>query len=244
MSNATAAVLLRRRALREADCLCTYFTATMGKLTGVAPHGRRSYRRFGGALEPGTIGRIRYAAAEGADLVRLEDASVEWSPQLRPFSLTAFAAMGVLLDIVDATTAPQHADADKYAAVAAALPRLGTQPRATLLQWSRHWLALLGLAPDVERCGRCGLPVAPDVVRWFSPAEGGAICPRCRQRDDPDIAFAPPDRAAWDRLAEDPAPAMQSLPVRRALWACLQHAASRRLVAEPYWTMIWEGSDL
>ena len=52
------AIVLRTYPLREADLLVTFFTRAEGKVEGVAKSAKKSRKRFGGALEPGTFVRV------------------------------------------------------------------------------------------------------------------------------------------------------------------------------------------
>ncbi|HEY7790549.1 MAG TPA: DNA repair protein RecO [Vicinamibacterales bacterium] len=65
------ALILRTYQLGEADRIVVFLTSDRGKRRGVAKNARRSRRRFGGALEPLTGGRVEYQEREGRDLVLL-----------------------------------------------------------------------------------------------------------------------------------------------------------------------------
>ena len=49
-------------------------------MNNVAKNARQSRKRFGGALEPMTVGRARYCEREGRELVRLEEVAPVRSP--------------------------------------------------------------------------------------------------------------------------------------------------------------------
>ena len=84
------ALILRTYRLGESDRLVVFLTRDRGKKRGVAKNARQSRRRFGGALEPMTYGRVSYVEREGRDLVRLE--YVE--PIRSPLSLDCHGAWG------------------------------------------------------------------------------------------------------------------------------------------------------
>src|SRR2546430_9934789 len=54
------AIVLRTYPFRESDLLVTLFTRLEGKVRGVARAGKKSPRRFGGAIEPLTYGKGTY----------------------------------------------------------------------------------------------------------------------------------------------------------------------------------------
>ena len=86
----TDALILRTYKLGESDRIVVFLTRDRGKKRGVAKNARQSRRRFGGALEPLTCGRISYVERERRDLVRLE--YVE--PQRSPLSAADGEALG------------------------------------------------------------------------------------------------------------------------------------------------------
>src|SRR5215470_17706559 len=68
----TDALILRTYKLGESDRIVMFLTRDRGKKRGVAKNARQSRRRFGGALEPLTCGRLAYFERERRDLVRLD----------------------------------------------------------------------------------------------------------------------------------------------------------------------------
>ena len=67
----TDALILRTYKLGESDRIVVFLTRDRGKKRGVAKNARQSRRRFGGALEPMTCGRVGYVERERRDLVLL-----------------------------------------------------------------------------------------------------------------------------------------------------------------------------
>src|SRR5438552_4057087 len=65
----TDALILRTYPLGESDRIVVFLTCDRGKKRGVAKNARLSRRRFGGALEPLTCGRVAYDERERRDLV-------------------------------------------------------------------------------------------------------------------------------------------------------------------------------
>jgi hypothetical protein len=86
----TDALILRTYKLGESDRIVVFLTRDRGKKRGVAKNARQSRRRFGGALEPLTYGRVGYVERERRELVRLE-----YVEQLRsPLSAVHGEALG------------------------------------------------------------------------------------------------------------------------------------------------------
>src|SRR6187455_1025779 len=76
----TDALILRTYKLGESDRIVVFLTRDRGKKRGVAKNARQSRRRFGGALEPLTCGRVGYLERERRDLVSLHYVEVTRSP--------------------------------------------------------------------------------------------------------------------------------------------------------------------
>src|SRR5690242_12950918 len=66
------ALVLRTHRYGEADRIIEFLTADRGKKRGVAKNASASRRRFGGALEPMTRGKVAYVEWPHRDLVRVD----------------------------------------------------------------------------------------------------------------------------------------------------------------------------
>src|SRR5262245_10936879 len=66
------ALILRTYKLGESDRIVVFLTRDRGKKRGVAKNARQSRRRFGGALEPLTCGRVGYMERERRELVSVQ----------------------------------------------------------------------------------------------------------------------------------------------------------------------------
>lgn len=76
----TDALILRTYPIGESDRLVVFLTRDRGKKRGVARNARQSRRRFGGALEPMTVGRVSYVERERRELVFLNYVEPTRSP--------------------------------------------------------------------------------------------------------------------------------------------------------------------
>jgi DNA repair protein RecO (recombination protein O) len=74
------ALILRTYKLGESDRIVIFLTRDRGKKRGVAKNARVSRRRFGGALEPMTCGRVGYMEWERRELVLLQYVEPTCSP--------------------------------------------------------------------------------------------------------------------------------------------------------------------
>src|ERR1700710_79405 len=96
----TDALILRTYKLGESDRIVVFLTRDRGKRRGVAKNARQSRRRFGGALEPMTCGRVSYQERERRDLVALHYVEITRSP-LSAVDADAFGYMGYFAELID-----------------------------------------------------------------------------------------------------------------------------------------------
>ncbi|MFN7916826.1 MAG: DNA repair protein RecO [Vicinamibacterales bacterium] len=96
------ALILRTFSLGESDRIIVFLTRDRGKKRGVAKNARQSRRRFGGALEPMTSGRVTYRERERRELVFVEDIAPAQSP-LRMLATAgeALGHVGYFAELID-----------------------------------------------------------------------------------------------------------------------------------------------
>lgn len=94
------ALILRTYALGESDRIVVFLTRDRGKKRGVAKNARQSRRRFGGALEPLTCGRVTYREKERRDLVFVQDVAPTRSP-LSAAGGEALGHVGYFAELID-----------------------------------------------------------------------------------------------------------------------------------------------
>ena len=94
------ALILRTYALGESDRIVVFLTRDRGKKRGVAKNARQSRRRFGGALEPMTCGRVTYRERERRDLVFLQDVAPTCSPLMAEDG-EALGYVGYFAELID-----------------------------------------------------------------------------------------------------------------------------------------------
>jgi len=96
----TDALILRTYKLGESDRIVVFLTRDRGKKRGVAKNARQSRRRFGGALEPMTCGRVTYRERERRDLVFVQDIAPTRSP-LTAADGDALNYVGYFAELID-----------------------------------------------------------------------------------------------------------------------------------------------
>ncbi len=144
------ALILRTYTLGESDRIVVFLTRDRGKKRGVAKNARQSRRRFGGALEPMTYGRVGYVERERRDLVRLDYVEPQRSP-LSAMDGEALGYIGYFAELIDEWA--QEADPNET------LFRLGTSmvdaiaegvPIERLARYFEYWLLRLQGVYEVD----------------------------------------------------------------------------------------------
>jgi DNA repair protein RecO (recombination protein O) len=169
------ALILRTYTLGESDRIVVFLTRDRGKKRGVAKNARQSRRRFGGALEPLTCGRITYRERERRDLVFVQDVAPTRSP-LTAADGDALGYVGYFAELIDECS-PENDPSEP-------LFRLGTSiveamtagvPTDMLARYFEFWLLRLqGVYrddPSVSAAARAFLSAA----RSCSPLALGAV---------------------------------------------------------------------
>lgn len=239
-------IVLATKPLREADLLVTCLSAAEGKLVGVAPHARRSRRRFGAALQPGTIGVLQYERPRPAALVRCQELQAVQILPARALSLEQFAGLGVLLDLI-ATTSPEgQAIASRYQLAIATLTTWPQcHPLPALLQFVIAWLVQSGFASTLSQCLRCQRSLATDEAAHLLPEEGGAVCHSCGTPHAWSLPLPPAARHCWDAWAGDdaapiPRAGWDDAVFRVGLWRHCCHVIGREPASASFWTLLWQ----
>ena len=187
------ALILRTYKLGESDRIVVFLTRDRGKKRGVAKNARQSRRRFGGALEPLTYGRVGYMERERRDLVHLNYVEVVRSP-LSALDGEALGYVGYFAELIDEWA--QDADPNET------LFRLGASmvdamaagvPIEPLARYFEFWLlrlqgvyepdarlsdearAFLGSAREASPLAVGGIAVAPETLRELESAHRAQI---------------------------------------------------------------------
>jgi DNA repair protein RecO (recombination protein O) len=172
-------VLLRSVDYGEADRIVTLLTERHGRVSVLARSARKSTKRFAGALEP--FGLLEAEIAMGnAEVGGLSSARlVRGFPSILG-SLPAMTIAGRALEVVRAATPPRESDPELLGAVLELFEALSIAPReSTRVAFVIRYLSLLGLAPQLDACGKCGKRPSKGQSSSFDPANGSIVCRAC-----------------------------------------------------------------
>lgn len=198
--------VLRTQELGEADLIVTLLTERHGMVRGVAPHARKSRKRFGGSLEPLTHVQAAWVEKAGRELHRIEALECRRSFAEMQAEPVRQAACAVLSEISDAFAREGEADARAFRLLSAALEALesGTDPWIVLRYFEYWTLRLHGLLPDLESCGGCSEPPAGKEVLRVVPRRG-LLCRDCLAASgEPGRRLSAEDRNFMERARTSP----------------------------------------
>jgi DNA repair protein RecO (recombination protein O) len=174
------AVVLRTHKLGEADRIITLLTRHHGRVRAVAKGVRRTTSRWGSRLEPFT--HVDLQLAEGRSLDTITQAET-----LEPFhsrlglDYDRYTAGTVMLETADRlVTEEKEPSLQHFLLLVGGLRAMAAGDHGAnqvLDSYLLRSLAVAGYAPSFDHCVGCG---EEGPHRWFNPAAGGVLCPRCK----------------------------------------------------------------
>src|SRR5207245_8203740 len=160
----TDALILRTYKLGESDRIVVFLTRDRGKKRGVAKNARQSRRRFGGALEPLTCGRVAYVERERHDLVRIDYVEQTRSP-LSATDREALGYVGYFAELIDEWAPEADPNESLFRLGASIVDALAAGvPIEPLARYFEYWLLRLqgGYEPDARAAdGPAAFAAAP-----------------------------------------------------------------------------------
>jgi DNA repair protein RecO (recombination protein O) len=198
------AFVLRTGSLGEADVLVTLFTREYGKVRGVARAARRSRKRFGGALEPGTRVRADFVEKEGRDLAQIRDLEVLRSYFDMQRDPAVAAACAFLCEVTDQFAREQEIDELFFRLLGSVLDGLqqGVDPSLAARYFELWTCRIQGLLPDLRNCAACERPL--DHGARYEPRHGELRCRSCGGQPREGVAVGPPALELARRMLAQP----------------------------------------
>lgn len=179
-------VVLRRCDTAEGERLLYLGLKGLGPLWVVAPGAARGKGRFGGATEPLVWAVFTlYKASRNLYLKEVDVRYDFWTLRSRSESLARAAQWGRL--VADCLLMG-HPDDALLGLFFWALQGLEKGADGAVAEWRFlwRWLHDRGVAPDLDRCGRCGTPL--DGAFW---GDEHLLCPACRGSSGPPLLTGP-----------------------------------------------------
>ena len=172
------AVVLMVSDYGESDKLVTLFTLEQGKLRGIAKGAKKSFRRFGGCLEP--FARLSVLLTLTAGLARLTSADAATIyPGIRS-DLLKISYAGYACEVVDFILPEGFANHRLFRLLTAYLQQLDTAPPEASDRrfFEINLLNIMGYRPELTRCSSCGNELT-GVPHCSAGTAGNLLCSRC-----------------------------------------------------------------
>jgi DNA repair protein RecO (recombination protein O) len=179
----TEAIVIGGHNLGEADRIIPFFTRRLGKVRAVAKGARRVRSRFGGTLELFTLGQLVFFEWPNRTLHAINEFSV-----IEPFSplkeeLGRLSRGAYLVELAGAAVEDAEPSEEIYLLLRDALTLLVSHDDPKLLRtFEIRLLRIAGYLLELYRCLVCRSAIEKRVELSISPAKGGLVCSRCRER--------------------------------------------------------------
>ena len=179
---ATPAIVLATLRYSDSSKIVRLATRDLGVQSAIAKGALRPKSKFGASLQVLSDGQAQLFLKEGRelqtlgafDLTRLR---VELAKDLDRFA-AANALAEVMLRCAPPAPHPAAFDALRNGLDALVLaPALAVDVLAIRLLW--QLVGVLGFAPALDHCAKCGAPLDLRAGIAFSPRDGGALCGHC-----------------------------------------------------------------
>ena len=183
---------MRRIDLGENDRILTLFTREHGKVAAVAKGARRGKSRLSGATDLFTYSRLLLGTGKNLDVISQCEIA-ESFPDLR-YDLERLARATYFCELLDRMTLERDAIAsdelfDLTLAALSLLQRAETYLDGVVHAYELRLLTIIGYAPVLDRCVKCGNPLERRQI-GFSPSLGGTLCNADRYKSDDAVSLS------------------------------------------------------
>ena len=171
------ALILRTFQLGESDRIVVFLTRDRGKKRGVAKNARQSRKRFGGALEPMTAGRVTYREREGRELAFVQDVAPVCSPLSMPVQDgDALGHVSYFAELIDEWAPEGDPNEALFRLGASVVEALGEgAPVEPLARYFEYWLLRLQGVYEADPRASVGARAFLDAARSCSPLGLGDV---------------------------------------------------------------------
>jgi DNA repair protein RecO (recombination protein O) len=180
-TESTRALVIRTVDYNESDRIVTLLTERFGRISAIAKGGRRSQKRFVGALEPFLVLEVDVRSGKG-ELGWLEQARVVNAFPRILKDLSKIEIAGAAIELVRLGTPIRQPDLTLFSTVIALFQMLDEKDNGQqelLVCFQVRLMALLGFAPCFDSCGHCGKRPAENRAAFFEPRLGHLVCKAC-----------------------------------------------------------------
>ena len=177
----TEAFIIKKIKLGEADRILTLYTPHLGKIQGIAKGVRRPRSKLAGHLELITYSQVTLARGRNLDTIIGSQTIDSFLPLKNDLWLTSCALY--VTELINQFAAEHVENYPLFQLLLEIMRHLcwADDNDLVLRYFEMHLLNQVGYRPQLQQCVSCRLPLKP-VTNAFSSADGGVLCPRCRQK--------------------------------------------------------------
>ncbi len=178
MLTRTEGIVLKTHNYGEADLIVTYLTSDKGIIKGFAKSPRKAKSRFGSSLEPLTHARISLWGKEQSSLPKITQSDIINSFHKLRDNYSDFVSISKLTEILISMTPegiPNKRIFSFFFNILTFIQSSGDEQKDALHIIARiRLLAVIGYAPRLNSCGKCGGKSLD-----FYPDSGTTLCRKC-----------------------------------------------------------------
>lgn len=181
----TEAIVLKSMRFRDTSKIVTFYSRRYGKIKGIAKGARDIKSKFGGTLEPLSRVSLVLYRKEQREIQLISQCDLLDRYQHIHSNISKMAVGLAMLELLQRATHDEEENAPLYHLLVDALEQLERaekNPMNILRAFELRLGALFGYGVVLDRCVRCGRPYASlpqNLMAFFVPARGGAVCTEC-----------------------------------------------------------------
>jgi DNA repair protein RecO (recombination protein O) len=178
----TDAVVLRTYNVREADRIVILFSPLHGRIESIAKGIRKPASKFGGSLE--VFSHVYVMLSEGKSLDVITQVDLRNAHYTLREDLKRLTCGGYFMELVEKAILSGQENIELFSLVLSGLSLLEYNDNLELVLCyiELHFLDILGFAPSLEHCQKCGVKFSSSYVK-FRVSSGGGFCKSCSEHE-------------------------------------------------------------
>jgi len=181
----TEAIVIATRDFAESDRLITLFTPEHGKIETIAKGAKKSLHRFVNALEPFSFLDASLVMPRATGFTRLDSVKIKMSFEALRQDFLSFTAANLCCELIHRWTKEMDPHIDIFRNLLYYLNCLSQKQdiyKLTLF-FKLRLLALVGYAPELQFCVKCGNKPTGNSVTIEQHGKG-VLCSSCAEKED------------------------------------------------------------